>query len=884
MARQNIERLAFNRGVVSPLAAARVDVKRIAMSAKEQINFMPRVLGPMSLRPGLEFITQTRNDDAARYIPFVFSVEDTALVEITTGAVRVIYRGVPITRSSTATSTISNPDFTTDLTNWTQVDESVYAVSQWQTGGYMYLRGDGTKSAQREQTVTLSGSGEHAIRIVVYQGEVDLRIGSSSGADDYLNRTTLGRGTHSLTFTPTTNFYVCISNAEDVQALVTSCSIEAASSIMEITAPWDSRDLPYIRYTPSGDILFIACKDLPPMKIERRAAKSWSVVYYEPKDGPFMAQNITPITMTTNLLSGLATITASRPYFRSSNVGSLIRLDSQGQAVDKALSAADVFSDPIRIAGLTADRNLDIATSGTWSATLTLQRSVGEPGNWVDVTTYVVNTTTTYNDGYDNEIIWYRLGIKTGDYTSGAAAVSLTYEYGSISGVARITTYTDDQTVEAVVLKDFGGVAATSNWAEGAWSDRRGYPSAVAVHEGRLWWAGKDKLWGSASDAYYTYGDDPTGDAGAISRSIGIGPVDSINWLVSGDTLVMGGQGGEFTCRSSSLDEPITPTNFKIKMGTTIGSTSVEPQRVDNSIFFVDRSAQRVHEITNETFTNALSTKEMTALVPEIGKPAIRRTAVQRKIDTRMHCVLSDGTAAVLVFDKVEEVTCWVKVETDGDIEDVVVLPEEGEEDGVYYVVKRGTKRCLEKWAQVSECEGGTINKQADSFVLYESLNSDTLTGLDHIEGSEVVVWADGRYDGTYTVTGGSVTLPASVTDAVAGIGYAATFESTKLAYAAQGGSALSQVKRVDHVALILHKTHYQGIQYGDSWDYMDDLPLVEQGIATPADTIWENFDSDAVELNGSYNADSRLCLKATAPKPCTVLAAIVSMSTYEKL
>lgn len=884
MARQNAERLAFNRGKVSPLAAARVDVKRIAMSAREQVNFIPRVLGPMSLRPGFEFITRTRNDLQPRYIPFIFSVEDTALIEITPGAVRVIYRGSPITRSATAASTISNPDFTTDLTDWTDLDLSAYAESKWETGGYMYLRGDGTSAAQREQVVTLSGSGEHALRLVIHEGEVELRIGSSSGADDYFSRSTLGKGTHSLAFTPTTNFYVCLSNADDVRALVDSCSIEAVSSVMEIPAPWDSRDLPYIRYTPSGDIIFIACEDFPPMKIERRSSRSWSLVEYEPKDGPFLTPNLASITMTTNLLSGTATITASRPYFKSTNVGSLIKLDSQGQAVDKALSAADVYSDPIRIAGLTADRNLDIATSGTWTATLTLQRSVGEPGNWVDVTTYTVNTTTTYNDGYDNQIIYYRLGIKTGDYTSGAAAVSLTYEYGSISGVGRIVAFTDEQTVTAIVLKDFGGVSATSNWAEGAWSDRRGFPSAVAVHEGRLWWAGKDRLWGSASDAYYTFGDEPIGDAGAISRSIGIGPVDTINWLVSSDSLIMGGQGGEFSCRSSSLDEPITPTNFKIKMGTTIGSSSVEPQRVDNSVFFVDRSAERVHEITSETFSNAFSTKEMTALVPEIGRPSIKRTAVQRKIDTRLHCVRADGKAAVMVFDKVEEVSCWVEIETDGTIEDVVVLPQNGEEDQVYYVVRRGSVRCLEQWALVSECEGGAQNKQADSFVSYTSHTSNILSGLDHLEGKDVVVWADGRDLGSYTVTGGSVTLPDIVTEAVAGLPYDATFESTKLAYAAQGGSALSQTKRVDHVALILHKTHYQGIQYGDSWSTLDDLPLVEQGIETPADTIWEDFDTDAVELNGSYNADSRLCLKANAPRPCTVLAAVISLTVNEKL
>jgi hypothetical protein len=35
------------------------------------------------------------------------------------------------------------------------------------------------------------------------------------------------------------------------------------------------------------------------------------------------------------------------------------------------------------------------------------------------------------------------------------------------------------------VITDLGGTAATDVWAEGEWSDYRGWPTAVAFHEGR---------------------------------------------------------------------------------------------------------------------------------------------------------------------------------------------------------------------------------------------------------------------------------------------------------------------------------------------------------------------------------------------------------------
>jgi hypothetical protein len=57
---------------------------------------------------------------------------------------------------------------------------------------------------------------------------------------------------------------------------------------------------------------------------------------------------------------------------------------------------------------------------------------------------------------------------------------------------------------------------------------------------------------------------------------------------------------------------------------------------------------------------------QLSALVPEIGDPGIVKMAVQRQPDTRIHCVRSDGTVALLVFDKVESVICWVEIETPG--------------------------------------------------------------------------------------------------------------------------------------------------------------------------------------------------------------------------
>ena len=70
----------FNRGLISPLALARTDLERVGLSAETFENWMPRNLGSMMLRPGTKYIGATRSNLIAKFIPFIFSSTDTALL------------------------------------------------------------------------------------------------------------------------------------------------------------------------------------------------------------------------------------------------------------------------------------------------------------------------------------------------------------------------------------------------------------------------------------------------------------------------------------------------------------------------------------------------------------------------------------------------------------------------------------------------------------------------------------------------------------------------------------------------------------------------------------------------------------------------------------
>lgn len=881
---------AFNRGSVSPHALARTDVDRLRLSAETQTNWMPRTLGPMMLRPGLGYIASTYNDAKARVVPFVFSSSDYAALEFSDGALRVLVGDTPVTRVNVSSS-IQN---FTSAPSWTRATSG---------GGTSVISSDkltlnlvnsgGVATATQLGTLGIGDAGkEHAVRVVVERGPVRFRVGTTSGGDDYITTTTLDTGTHSLSFTPTAAFYVQFEGLSRLNKIVSSCTIEGAG-VMTLTTPYQEEDLGLIRTEQSADVVYIACAGYQQRKIERRATRSWSFVEYKANDGPFNLNADDSISLDPGAVSGNTTLTASRPLFKSTHVGALFQLTHTGQVGSGTLAASDTYTSTIRVSGVDAGRVFAYSITGTWTGTLTVQRSFdSETTGFTDVTTHTGNITTSYDDTLDNAIVWYRIGFKPAAYGSGSAAITLNFPGGSGVGVCRVLTFNSSTSVDVEVLEDFSNSTATFEWQEGSWSNRRGWPTSVVLHEGRLWWAGNDRFWGSGSDDYTSFDPEEEGDAAPIDRTIGQGPIATINWLASTERMIAGADASVIQAKSSSFDEPLTPTNFNLKAFSTQGSAPLSAVKVDTRIIYVQASNRRVYEIVYDLNIQTYKPSDLTRLNEEIGIPGFVDIAVQRQPDTSVHLVRGDGKVAVLLYDADDGVQAWWLVETDGVVEAAYVLPGQLE-DNVYYVVRRTingvTKRYHEKWSRLDECQGGTLNKQADSFITYSGTATATITGLDHLEGEQVVVWADGddlsagigSAQVTYTVTGGSITLGATVSSAVVGLPYSADYKSAKLAYAAAGGSALTQSKRLDGVGLIMIHTHNNGLYYGDDDDNMWPLPRVESAEDVDADAVWEQYDEGRHSLPGTWSTDSRLRLKAYAPRPVSVLAAVISITTH---
>lgn len=86
----------------------------------------------------------------------------------------------------------------------------------------------------------------------------------------------------------------------------------------------------------------------------------------------------------------------------------------------KAITAANTYSDALDVGPFGPYFNVSVW--GTFSATATLQRSFDNGTTWLDVASYNV---PVEDFGIEPEGAIYRIGVKTGGYTSGTINVRI---------------------------------------------------------------------------------------------------------------------------------------------------------------------------------------------------------------------------------------------------------------------------------------------------------------------------------------------------------------------------------------------------------------------------------------------------------------------------
>ena len=923
MAEMNVLYHALNVGVVDDDKLHRVDLEKMRLAAEDQTNFMCDAVGRMFLRPGFGHVATTASGAKAKLISFISAQSAAYMLEFTAGFLRVLdcSTDTMITRPSVSTTIQNGTDFAAS-TGWTLASTSGQTTAIATNKLTLSARAHGGKAiAYQAVSVGVSDRAvEHAIRVNVDNGPVTFRVGTAQGTDDLVSETSLDTGYHSLAFIPNAaTFYVQLSTSLPRNVVVSKCQIEAAGVVSLPTIWGDTTETFILQPAQSLDVMFIGCYGNAPQKIERRgdgasAGRSWSVSYYRPDDGPFLLSRSSDVKLTPSATEGNITLTSSEPFFKSSMVGSLVRVYHDGQSLDTYLAAAQEFTSTFVVTGINAteynERDWTWTISGTWVGTINWQRSFdGEDSGFhtfrdkttSSVTAITANAASQTNDeNDDNAIAWYR-GIFAA-YTSGEAHIVVTYDGGGGTGIARITGVTNTTTATAEVLTPMQGTTASADWSLGAWSDYAGWPSGVAFHEGRLCWLGNDAFNASISDAYYSFDENQTGDSGPLARSIAIGGRNEGRWLCSMTTLFAGTDAIVAKVGGSSLDEIMTPTNFSVKGIGPTGAEIFPPVKLgqDHSIF-VGQSGVALYEMLFDTSGGDYAVNHLTKLTEGYYRDGITGIATQTLPDKRVWTSIDGATSMMIVYERQEQVFAPIPIETaSGDvIECFAVIPGSTGQDRVYASVKRlvngSYERHIEKLALDIEAHPDTVAKVMDGFVSGTGAHSATITGLSHLEARTVVAWVDGApvYDTdgvtprTFTVSGGQITLPSAPTAGYCvGLAYRARFKSSRLAYAPDNTTAMLMQKKACRAGFLLSDYVRNGVRFGTQFDNADHpleyLPAIHTDDGDTHANVIEGVDADEDThvVPGDLSLDSRLCIEANSPMPVTVRSIVIGIAT----
>lgn len=887
---------ALNAGEVGREAISRLDLERLRFAGELYQNIFPKVIGSIQLRGGLGYKADSAVNEAGNLlVPFVVGTANNAVLQFSSDGMRIFDGDNYLSRASVST-TITNGDFAA-FTGWT--DESTGSASATATGGQLVLTGASGSLAIARQEVSISGvddTVEHGLNLEIANGPINLTIGTTAGGTEILSFARLDEGSHRLAFTPgdgVTSVFIDIINEENRIARVESALIAPAGQIV-VNHPWGVSDFAGLKYDQSSDVIFVASGTFQQRMVERRGITSWSVVRYRSDNGPFDVLPDENITIAPSATTGTVTLTSSASLFLSEDVGSLFRLQHFSQFISETLTTAGQVTEPIRVTGVTgAERNfnwiVDVSSSPVFSGTVVLERAFTEPLNYTEFQTRTTDSSNfNFFDQEPNRIVFYRF--RLGTVTQGTADVTLDYGGGVTQGIARIVSVTNGTTATAEVLSPFGSTDATNQWDRGSWSDRNGWPSSATFFDGRLWWGRGDIVYGSVSDDFDNFSDEIEGDSAPVIRSIGTNTADGILWLLGLQRLAAGTTTEEVSIRASSFDEPITPSNFVPRTASTRGSADVAAIEIDSEGFFAHRSGERLYRYTFTPDKNDYFAFDMTEMHREILAGGIKRIGVQRHPDTRIWVLLNTGELRCLVYELDQNVIAWTRIVTDGTVEDFTILPSTGE-DRLFIIANRTinavTQRYIEEMAPLTDAIGGASNAIADSYITGTNAPaSTTISGLSHLEGEQVIVWADGvalhDQSNMLTVTSGSITVSTAVTNWMVGLPYVGRWTSTKLAYGSGLGTALTQRKRISHLGLVMENVAPDGIRIGKDFNSLQRLRPEFRGRPLTPGEFFDNYDYDASQFGGGWNTDARVNIEMRAPYPATVSAMVLHMKTND--
>ena len=412
-----------------------------------------------------------------------------------------------------------------------------------------------------------------------------------------------------------------------------------------------------------------------------------------------------------------------------------------------------------------------------------------------------------------------------------------------------------------LVLQTLDDTGPTTDWDELAFSDARGWPVTVSFHQDRMVIGGSrdlpNSLWLSKTGDHFNFDVGDGLDDEAIAFRLVDNDTPAIRALMSGRQLQVFASTSEWVVTGT----PLTPTNIQVQRQSRIGSPRdrhVPPRDVDGATLFVARSGHEVREFLFVDTEQAYQAADVALLAQHLV-----RNPVDQAFDHRRRLFLivnEDGSLATIAIYRNADIAAWSLQETAGRVLSVAVVG-----DQTMLLVDRPAGVQIERLDDLLMVDAGVRLSQSPQGVVW--------TGLDHLEGQEVALIADGLVLERIPVTAGQVVLDAPASELVVGLPYSHVIEPMPATFGAARVGGQDPVYRPVRVSLRLFETQALHIDTGDG---LHDVPLHTIG-GGPKDRSPDPFTGDRAlrALGWRRGAEQPPWrIEQDTPLPCALLSA----------
>lgn len=518
-----------------------------------------------------------------------------------------------------------------------------------------------------------------------------------------------------------------------------------------------------------------------------------------------------------------------------------------------------------------------LRTTGEWTGKLELEMSGDMGKTWETIKFFSRETgdenLNTFGQLDDQNSLYYlRL---TARQISGEAGFELQADSFRQEGIFVVKDFVNGQKVVVEVERPFGSDEWTDEWAEGSFSPAAGYPSCVFFYQDRLGLAGTQAeaqtIWFSKTGAYSDFGHarNTLEDSDSISVNLSGKKLNAIHSVAVSNKLLVFTAGSEWTISSSGA---LTPYNIQVQQQSERGASRTAPVMVGNKALYVQARGGVLRDFYYDYNSASYTSNDLTLYAKHIFfNREIREICYQQEPDNLIWCVLDDGTLAVLTYLAEQNVCAWSRHDTQGKYRSICTIPNRGY-DEIWFAVERDGQYFIERLVQRLASKAPEDQLFLDAAVSRKSETAfSELDGLEHLEGKEVGVLADGSPLAGLVVRSGKIILPRPMNCVHAGLSYEAELQTLPAAFDRSDGTAQDRLRRL--VSVTVKMLDSRGGQVGTENGPLNDI--IQRGTENFNTPIALQTKDYVLALSGTHSLVPSVLFKQTDPLPVTLLAFI---------